>query len=129
MVSMAARKDTCAQRPDRTVRRGGDIRWRPVTASGANASMRGRGAMVAGARAHAVPGRGGIQDSARSNPVQWRLDSHQHMALSAGIRLGPYEIVAPLGAGGMGRWIAHMTLHLVVTLPSRYCRRRPKITA
>ncbi len=25
-----------------------------------------------------------------------------HMALSTGIRLGPYEIVAPLGAGGMG---------------------------
>ena len=24
------------------------------------------------------------------------------MALSAGTRLGPYEIVAPLGAGGMG---------------------------
>jgi serine/threonine protein kinase len=24
------------------------------------------------------------------------------MALSAGVRLGPYEIVAPLGAGGMG---------------------------
>ena len=24
------------------------------------------------------------------------------MTLSAGIRLGPYEIVAPLGAGGMG---------------------------
>ena len=24
------------------------------------------------------------------------------MALSAGKRLGPYEIVAPLGAGGMG---------------------------
>ena len=24
------------------------------------------------------------------------------MALSAGIRLGPYEIVSPLGAGGMG---------------------------
>ena len=24
------------------------------------------------------------------------------MALSAGARLGPYEIVAPLGAGGMG---------------------------
>ena len=24
------------------------------------------------------------------------------MALSAGIRLGPYEILAPLGAGGMG---------------------------
>jgi eukaryotic-like serine/threonine-protein kinase len=24
------------------------------------------------------------------------------MALPAGIRLGPYEILAPLGAGGMG---------------------------
>ena len=26
------------------------------------------------------------------------------MALPAGIRLGPYEILAPLGAGGMGDW-------------------------
>lgn len=26
----------------------------------------------------------------------------QHMALSSGLRLGPYEILAPLGAGGMG---------------------------
>ena len=24
------------------------------------------------------------------------------MALAAGVRLGPYEIIAPLGAGGMG---------------------------
>ena len=24
------------------------------------------------------------------------------MALSAGARLGPYEVVAPIGAGGMG---------------------------
>ena len=27
------------------------------------------------------------------------------MALSAGTRLGPYEILAPLGAGGMGEVI------------------------
>lgn len=26
----------------------------------------------------------------------------QRMALSAGTRLGPYELIAPLGAGGMG---------------------------
>jgi len=27
------------------------------------------------------------------------------MTLSAGVRLGPYEILAPLGAGGMGEVI------------------------
>jgi hypothetical protein len=28
------------------------------------------------------------------------------MPLTAGTRLGPYEIVAPLGAGGMGGFIS-----------------------
>src|SRR5882757_8543348 len=30
------------------------------------------------------------------------LDPEQDMTLSIGSRLGPYEILAPLGAGGMG---------------------------
>src|SRR5262249_45657013 len=32
----------------------------------------------------------------------WGKIAQIHMALSAGSRLGPYEILAPLGAGGMG---------------------------
>src|SRR5258708_23242245 len=33
----------------------------------------------------------------------WRYNSHPHiMALTSGTKLGPYEILAPLGAGGMG---------------------------
>jgi hypothetical protein len=27
------------------------------------------------------------------------------MPLSAGTKLGPYEIVSAIGAGGMGRWL------------------------
>ena len=29
-------------------------------------------------------------------------DGHTFMALSSGAKLGPYEILSPLGAGGMG---------------------------
>jgi hypothetical protein len=31
------------------------------------------------------------------------------MTLSPGTRLGPYELVAPVGAGGMGRFTGQMT--------------------
>ena len=31
------------------------------------------------------------------------IELARHMTLSAGARLGPYEIVAPIGAGGMGQ--------------------------
>ena len=37
------------------------------------------------------------------------------MTLSAGNRLGPYEILAPLGAGGMGE--VYRRLHLLRDLP------------
>jgi hypothetical protein len=29
------------------------------------------------------------------------------MGLTAGTRLGPYELVAPIGAGGMGKSLTH----------------------
>ncbi len=38
----------------------------------------------------------GSEDACRSRIVQ------HHMTLTAGTRLGPYEILAPIGAGGMG---------------------------
>src|SRR5438105_681252 len=43
--------------------------------------------------------RGHAADDARAELV---LRTGAPMTLSAGSRLGPYEIVAPLGAGGMG---------------------------
>src|SRR5262249_47936245 len=47
---------------------------------------------------------GGICQSAffYLEAVGWGKIAQIHMALSAGTRLGPYEIVAPIGAGGMG---------------------------
>jgi serine/threonine protein kinase len=33
----------------------------------------------------------------------WGKITQIEMTLSAGTRLGPYEILAPLGAGGMGK--------------------------
>src|ERR1051325_7328598 len=34
--------------------------------------------------------------------MRWGKIAQIRMALSAGTRLGPYEILAPIGAGGMG---------------------------
>jgi hypothetical protein len=41
------------------------------------------------------------------------------MALAAGTKLGPYEILAPLGAGGMGECTALVTRALFAMLPSK----------
>jgi hypothetical protein len=42
------------------------------------------------------------------------------MTLSAGTRLGPYEILTPIGAGGMGE--AYRRLRLLADLPSAPAR-------
>ena len=34
------------------------------------------------------------------------------MVLKSGAHLGPYEIMAPLGAGGMGEWVAAVSVFL-----------------
>jgi eukaryotic-like serine/threonine-protein kinase len=44
------------------------------------------------------------------------------MALTSGSKLGPYEILAPLGAGGMGRCIELETTDWGGTWQSKYCR-------
>jgi serine/threonine protein kinase len=36
------------------------------------------------------------------NAVSHYNSAHTYMALAAGTKLGPYEILAPIGAGGMG---------------------------
>jgi hypothetical protein len=40
--------------------------------------------------------------SIATSPGSVTLSRTTHMPLSAGDKLGPYEILAPLGAGGMG---------------------------
>jgi hypothetical protein len=48
------------------------------------------------------------------------------MSLSADERLGPYEILAQIGAGGMGRSIGRGTRGSIATLPSKFFHKRRK---
>jgi len=50
------------------------------------------------------------------------------MALTSGTKLGPYEIVSPLGAGGMGEVYRSRDRVSNVKWRSRCCRRHFRLT-
>ncbi len=54
------------------------------------------------AAASATPSRRSSFEGRSSSPGRNRIRAVPYMPLAAGTRLGPYEIISPLGAGGMG---------------------------
>ena len=73
---------------------GGVRRWLPVLSTLAAESARGRDQS---GRIDLDCGAGGGRSNMPASLTRW-----QRVTLSSGVRLGPYEIVAPLGSGGMG---------------------------